>query len=234
MESSGGVKGFVSFLESRHWVDTPRKARLLAWTIGLTLFIESNINVLVAGSVSRPLFDRFKVSREKLAYIIDSASAPTCIMIPLNAWGAYNLGILSGLGLEDPLRVFLSAVVLNFYAIAALLLALVAAITGFNIGPMKKAEARTQGGEVLWPNATPMIDEAILSPQPNDKIPPRAVNMVLPIVVLVVMMPVFLFVTGGGDLMEGEGSTSVLWAVMAGCQWLGSFFSFRGGRRWMS
>ncbi len=234
VESSGGVKGFVSFLESRHWVDTPRKARLLAWTIGLTLFIESNINVLVAGSVSRPLFDRFKVSREKLAYIIDSASAPTCIMIPLNAWGAYNLGILSGLGLEDPLRVFLSAVVLNFYAIAALLLALVAAITGFNIGPMKKAEARTQGGEVLWPNATPMIDEAILSPQPNDKIPPRAVNMVLPIVVLVVMMPVFLFVTGGGDLMEGEGSTSVLWAVMAGCQWLGSFFSFRGGRRWMS
>jgi Na+/H+ antiporter NhaC len=216
VESSGGVRGFVSFLESRHWVDTPRKARLLAWTIGLTLFIESNINVLVAGSVSRPLFDRFKVSREKLAYIIDSASAPTCIMIPLNAWGAYNLGILSGLGLDDPLKVFLSAIVLNFYAMAALGLALIAAITGFNIGPMKKAEKRTQEGELLWPNATPMIDESILSPQPNEKIPPRAVNMILPIAVLVIMMPVFLFVTGGGDLMEGEGSTSVLWAVLAG------------------
>jgi Na+/H+ antiporter NhaC len=216
VETSGGVKGFVGFLESRHWVDSARKARILAWLIGLTLFIESNINVLVAGSVSRPLFDRFKVSREKLAYIIDSASAPTCIMIPLNAWGAYNLGILSGLGLEDPLKVFLSAVVLNFYAMAALALALFTAITDLDIGPMKKAQERTRGGELLWPNATPMIDESILSPETNDKIPPRALNMILPIVVMVVMMPISLFITGGGDLMEGQGSTSVLWAVMSG------------------
>jgi Na+/H+ antiporter NhaC len=216
VESSGGVRGFVGFLESRHWVDTARKARILAWMIGLTLFIESNINVLVAGSVSRPLFDRFKVSREKLAYIIDSASAPTCIMIPLNAWGAYNLGILSGLGLEDPLKVFLSAVVLNFYAMAALTLAFITAITGLNIGPMKKAEERTRGGEVLWPNATPMIDESILSPTPNEKIPPRAMNMIVPIVVMVLMMPISLFITGQGDLMEGQGSTSVLWAVLTG------------------
>jgi len=216
VESSGGVRGFVGFLEARRWVDTPRKARLLAWMIGLSLFIESNINVLVAGSVSRPLFDRFKVSREKLAYIIDSASAPTCIMIPLNAWGAYNLGILSGLGLEDPLKVFLSAVVLNFYAMAALALALITAFTDLNIGPMAKAERRTQGGDLLWPNATPMIDESILSPQPNEKIPPRALNMILPIVVMVLMMPLSLFITGHGDLMEGEGSTSVLWAVLTG------------------
>jgi Na+/H+ antiporter NhaC len=216
VESSGGVRGFVAFLEARRWVDTPRKARLLAWMIGLSLFIESNINVLVAGSVSRPLFDRFKVSREKLAYIIDSASAPTCIMIPLNAWGAYNLGILSGLGLEDPLKVFLSAVVLNFYAMAALALALFTAFTDLNLGPMGKAEKRTQGGDLLWPNATPMIDESILSPQPNERIPPRALNMILPILIMVVMMPVSLFITGHGDLMEGEGSTSVLWAVLTG------------------
>ncbi|MFO8174582.1 MAG: Na+/H+ antiporter NhaC family protein [Longimicrobiales bacterium] len=216
VETSGGVRGFVGFLESRRWVDTPRKARILAWLIGITLFIESNINVLVAGSVSRPLFDRFKISREKLAYIIDSASAPTCILIPLNAWGAYNLGILSGLGVEDPLRVFLSAVVLNFYAMAALALAFFTAVTDLDLGPMKKAQKRTREGEVLWPNATPMIDESILSPQPNEKIPPRAVNMILPIVVMVLMMPISLFITGGGDLMEGEGSTSVLWAVMSG------------------
>ena len=216
VESSGGVRGFVSFLENRRWVDSARKARILAWLIGLTLFIESNINVLVAGSVSRPLFDRYKVSREKLAYIIDSASAPTCIMIPLNAWGAFNLGILAGLGVEDPLRVFLGGVVLNFYAMTALALALFAAVTGLNLGPMKKAEKRTRDGEVLWPNAQPMVDESILSPTPNEKIPPRALNMIVPIVVMVLLMPVSLFVTGGGDLMEGEGSTSVLWAVMSG------------------
>lgn len=216
VESSGGVRGFVKFLESRRWVTTPRRARLLAWMAGVTLFIESNINVLVAGSVARPLFDRFKISREKLAYIIDSASAPTCIMIPLNAWGAYNLGILSGLGVENPVRVFLSAVVLNFYAMAALLLALATAYWGIDIGPMKKAEKRTAGGQILWPDAKPLMDESILSPKPNDKIPPRALNMVVPIAVMVLMMPLSLFLTGDGNLMEGSGSTSVLWAVMSG------------------
>jgi Na+/H+ antiporter NhaC len=216
VESSGGVRGFVGFLESRHWVDSPRRARVLAWMAGVTLFIESNMNVLVSGSVSRPLFDRFKVSREKLAYIIDSASAPTCIMIPLNAWGAYNLGILAGLDVENPVRVFLSAVGLNFYAMAALTLALAAAYWGFDIGPMKKAERRTREGAVLWPNAKPLMDESVLSGTPNEKIPPRAFNMVIPIGVMVLMMPISLWITGEGNLMQGEGSTSVLWAVLSG------------------
>ncbi len=216
VEWSGGVRGFVGFLENRRWVTSARRARLLAWMAGVTLFIESNINVLVAGSVSRPLFDRFKTSREKLAYIIDSASAPTCIMIPLNAWGAYNLGILASLGVENPVRVFLSAVVMNFYAMAALGLAFFVAYTGWDFGPMKKAEERTRGGDLLWPNAKPLMDESILSPQPNEKIPPRAFNMVVPIAVMVFMMPLSLFITGNGNLMEGSGSTSVLWAVLTG------------------
>ncbi len=216
VESSGGVKGFVQFLETRHWVDTPRKAQFLAWLLGVVIFIESNITVLVAGSVARPLFDRFKVSREKLAYLIDSTSAPICLLIPLNAWGAYNLGILSSLGVENPLRLFLESVLFNFYAFAAVLLALATVFWGLDFGPMKKAEARTKAGQLLWPGAQPMIDEAILSPEPNEKIPPRALNMILPIVVMVVMMPLSLFMTGGGNLMEGSGSTSVLWAVLSG------------------
>jgi len=104
VESSGGVRGFVAYLEARQWVNSPRKAQFLAWLLGVIIFIESNITVLVAGSVARPLFDRFKSSREKLAYLIDSTSAPICILIPLNAWGAYNLGILAGLGVENPVR----------------------------------------------------------------------------------------------------------------------------------
>jgi len=216
VESSGGVSGFVRFLESRHWVDSSRKAQLLAWFLGVIIFIESNITVLVAGSVARPLFDRFKTSREKLAYLIDSTSAPICILIPLNAWGAYNLGILSSLGVENPLRLFLESVIFNFYAMAAVLLALATVIWGLDFGPMKKAEERTRAGQLLWPEAQPMIDESILSPTPNEKIPPRAVNMVIPIVVMVLMMPISLLLTGRGNLMEGSGSTSVLWAVLSG------------------
>jgi Na+/H+ antiporter NhaC len=182
----------------------------------VVVFVESNITVLVAGSVARPLFDRFRSSREKLAYLIDSTSAPICILIPMNAWGAYNLGILSGLGVENPLRLFLEAIVLNFYAMAAVLLALATVLWGLDIGPMRKAEERTRGGQLLWPDSQPMMDESILSPEPNEKIPPRAFNMVVPIATMVVMMPISLLITGGGHLMEGEGSTSVLWAVLAG------------------
>ena len=152
-------------------MDSARKAQFLAWLVGVVIFIESNITVLVAGSVARPLFDRFKTSREKLAYLIDSTSAPICILIPLNAWGAYNLGILSSLGVENPLRLFLESIVFNFYAIAAVLLALATVIWGLDLGPMKKAEERTRSGQLLWPEAQPMIDEAILSPDPQREDP---------------------------------------------------------------
>jgi tetracycline resistance efflux pump len=63
MESSGGVKGFILWLESRRWVDSPRRAQFMAWAIGIVIFVESNITLLVAGAVSRPLFDRFRISR---------------------------------------------------------------------------------------------------------------------------------------------------------------------------
>ena len=102
IEHSGGVRGFVHFLESRRWVHTGRRAQLLAWATGLVIFIESNITLLVAGSVSRPLFDRYKVSREKLAYLIDATSAPVCVMIPLNAWGAVIIGLVASSGVENP------------------------------------------------------------------------------------------------------------------------------------
>jgi Na+/H+ antiporter NhaC len=216
VEASGGVRGFVQWLEEKRWVNTGRRAQLLAWFVGVIIFIESNITVLVAGSVSRPLFDRYRVSREKLAYLIDSTSAAICILIQLNAWGAYNLGILGSLGVEDPLGVFLGSILVNFYAIFAVILSLAVAVWGLDVGPMKKAEERTREGELLWPDATPMIDESILSPEPTDRIPPRALNMFLPIAVMVGMMPVALFITGGGDLREGSGSTSVLWAVGTG------------------
>jgi Na+/H+ antiporter NhaC len=216
VEASGGVRGFVAYLERRQWVTDAKRSQLLAFLTGCVIFIESNITVLVSGAVARPLCDRYRCSREKLAYIIDSTSAPICILIPMNAWGAYNLGILEGLGVPDPLTVFLEAVLLNFYAIVAILLVLAVILWGIDIGPMRKAEERTRGGEMLWPGATPMIDEEILSPTPNERIEPRAYNMFLPIAAMVAFMPVGLLITGDGDLLAGSGSTSVLWSVLVG------------------
>jgi Na+/H+ antiporter NhaC len=216
IESSGGVRGFVQWIERRNLVTGPRGARMLAFLVGLVIFIESNITVLVSGAVARPLFDRFRVSREKLAYIIDSTSAPVCILIPLNAWGAYVLALLGAQEVPDALGVFARSIPLNLYALAALVLVATVAFTGLNLGPMRRAEKRTEEGMLLWEDAKPLLDPSVLSPEPTTRIPPRAVNMLLPIAVMVLTMPIGLLVTGGGDMRAGSGSTSVLWAVGAG------------------
>ncbi|MHB1192611.1 MAG: Na+/H+ antiporter NhaC family protein [Longimicrobiales bacterium] len=216
IESSGGVRGFVEWLDKTNKVTTSRGAQFLVYIAAPAVFIESNINVLVRGAVGRPLCDRYKCSREKLAFILDSTSAPMCVLLPMNAWGAYVLSILAGLGVAAPLEVFLGSILLDFYAIIMILLVGFVILRGWDIGPMKAAEERTRGGLLLWPNATPLIDQEMLSPQITDKIPPRAWNMVAPLAVMVLFMPLGLWVTGDGKMMSGSGTTSVLWAVMAG------------------
>lgn len=225
IEHSGGVRGFVHFLETRRWVHNGYRAQMLAWVTGLVIFIESNITLLVAGSVSRPLFDRYKVSREKLAYLIDSTSAPVCVMIPLNAWGAVIIGLIASTGVENPLETFIAAIPYNFYAIAAIILSAIVIWKDINIGPMKKAEARTREGQVLWPNAMPMIDTADeLIVDPPGKVPSAAL-MVVPILAMILMMPVGLYITGDGNIIEGSGSVSVLWSVLVALAvaWLMNF-----------
>lgn len=215
VEYSGGVRGFVHFVETRRWVHNGKRAQWLAWITGLIIFIESNITLLVAGAVSRPLFDRYKVSREKLAYLIDATSAPVCAMIPLNAWGAIIIGLVASTGVENPLGTFIASLPFNLYAIAAILLAGFTVWKDFNIGPMKKAEERTQRGQLLWPEATPLVDvsaeQGPLNEAPDEV--PSPAFMLVPILAMIVMMPVGLYITGNGNLIEGSGSQAILWAV---------------------
>ncbi len=214
LEASGGVRGFVVWLEQQRWVTSGRRSQWLAWAIGMVIFVESNITVLVAGSVARPLFDRFKIAREKLAYLIDSTSAPVCMLIPLNAWGAFNLGLLDTTGVENPLDVFIASIPLNLYAFSAVIMSALSIVWRRDIGPMRKARQRTEKGELLWPNATPMVDPHLLNPPLASSVVPRARNMVVPILSMVAGMPIALWITGDGNLMAGSGSTSVLWAVL--------------------
>ena len=216
MEHTGGVRGFVAWLTGRQWVDGPKRAQWLAWWVGIVVFIESNLTLLVAGAISRPLFDRFRLSRERLAYLIDATSAPICILIPLNAWGAFNLGLLGGTAVDDPLGTFLASIPMNLYAIAAVILAALSIHFDLLPGPMRAAEERTRGGTLLWPGASPMVDPAVMATDDAEGDPARARFMVWPIVLLVLAVPAGLWITGDGDLTGGSGSTSVLWAVCAG------------------
>jgi Na+/H+ antiporter NhaC len=217
VESLGGVRGFIRLLETKRWVNSPFRAQWLAYFTGVVIFIESNITLLVAGAVSRPLFDRYKIAREKLAYIIDSTSAPICILIPLNAWGAVVIGILESSNIDSPVEVFISAILFNFYPLAAIALSAIVIWKGIDIGPMKKAQARTESGQLLWPDATPMVDPSILADEGKEADEKdRARYMVIPIAVMVLSMPLGLYITGEGSMSAGSGSTSVLWAVLAG------------------
>ncbi len=215
IEHSGGVRGFVHFLETRRWVHNRFRAQILAWAVGLVIFVESNITLLVAGSVSRPLFDRYKLSREKLAYLIDATSAPVCVMIPLNAWGAVIIGLVTSTGIDNALEVFIQSIPYNFYAIVAIILAGFVILKNIDIGPMKKAEQRTQGGDLLWPGSIPMVDvSAELIEDASESEIPSAALMAVPILAMVLMMPIGLYLTGDGNIIEGSGSVSVLWAVI--------------------
>ncbi len=239
IQRSGGVEGFINYvnrflkyIESRKKGNSRRVVQILAWITGFTIFVESSINVLTVGSIFRPIFDRMKIPREKLAYIADSISAPTCILIPLNAWGAYIMGLLLAQGLNDPLKIMIQAYPLNFYPLLAMTVVLIVVLTQKDIGPMRKAERRAlEEGKVIADGATPMISSEVIALEKKEKITARARNMIVPIATMVFMMPVGLIYSGWSQVENiqsmslpkavfkaigsGSGSTAVLWAVLS-------------------
>ncbi|MFQ6108839.1 MAG: Na+/H+ antiporter NhaC family protein [Candidatus Aminicenantales bacterium] len=212
---SGGMKGFVNWVVGKGIVKTRKSAGFLAWFLGFVIFIESSICVLVSGAITRPIFDKLKISREKLSYILDSTSAPKCILIPLNAWGAFVIGLLSIQGVKNPVKFLLSSMPFNFYAIIALILVLAVVLTEKDFGPMRKAEKRVRfENKILREGAEPLIADEVVMMEAKEGVKPLAMNMLLPVVTMVVMMPIVLFISGRGNLMEGSGSTAVLWSVI--------------------
>lgn len=215
-QRSGGVDGFVAWLSRLGIGKTRRSASCLAAGIGTTIFVESNITSLVTGTVARPIFDRLDMSRAKLAYICDSTSAPICVLIGMNAWGAYVIGLLQAQGVENPVGAFVRGVPFNFYALLALALVWFVAVTNWNVGPMRREEEEAEqmgSGAAAEGPSLPAEEDSLLDVETKEGAPLRAVNLILPVIVLVGMMVASLFITGGGSLLEGDGNTSVFWAI---------------------
>jgi Na+/H+ antiporter NhaC len=218
VQASGGVRGFIEWARARGWGETRRGAELLAWGVGVVIFVESNISSLTVGAVSRPLFDRLDLPREKLAYYCDATCAPVCMAIPLNGWGAFVLGLVGAQNLpQNAVAVLAQATLFNFFAIAAIGFSLLLALTGWGFGAMRRAEERAErGGGVLRPDAQPMVEDEVARIEPPEHVVPRARHLLVPVGVMVAMIFVGLYVTGDGQLMQGSGATSVLWAVGTG------------------
>ena len=212
---SGGVQGFIDFIQKKKLVNSRKRASVLSFFVGCSVFIESSISCLVTGTIFHPIFEKFKISREKLAYICDTTSSPICILIPLNAWGAYVVGLLSKENISNPIPTFFSTISLNFYPIVTVLLAGFLAFTFKDYASMKRAEKRSlEKGKTIADGAVPLVSADVSSLKPKAKIPHRALNMIAPILTMILIMPVSLLITGNGDLTAGSGSTSVLWSVV--------------------
>ncbi|MCY6484072.1 sodium:proton antiporter [Clostridium aestuarii] len=222
VQVSGGVEGFVDYLTEKNKIIKNKKAaQLLAFFIGVVVFIESSITILTSGTVARPLTDKFKVSREKLAYICDSTSAPICSLIPLNAWGATLMGLIAvqvsnGVISGNPTSILIKSIPFNFYSIIAVLAVPFYILTGKDWGPMKKAEERVMTtGKLMRDGAMPVVDIEATEVETKKGVKASAKNMLLPLAVLIGMMPIGLYITGDGSIFNGSGSTSVFWAVLA-------------------
>jgi Na+/H+ antiporter NhaC len=213
------MQGFVDLIQKKNIVTSRRRATVFSYLVGCLVFIESSISCLVTGTIFHQVFEKFKISREKLAYICDTTSSPICILVPLNAWGAYVVSFLekeSALpGLSDPVSLFLNTIPLNFYAILSVLFAGFIAVSYKDFGSMKKAEKRSEElGKTIADGAVPMISEDVASLKPKKGIRHSSLNMIIPIVAMIIMMPISLMITGNGNITSGSGSTSVLWSVL--------------------
>ncbi|MCB0661735.1 MAG: sodium:solute symporter [Saprospiraceae bacterium] len=238
IQKSGGVEGFIiriqqllDRLEARGNTNTRKLVPILAWLLGVIIFVETSISSLTVGTLFRPLFDKLKLSREKLAWIADSSSAPASILIPFNGWGAFIMGLLAAQGFEDPFSSMLKALVWNFYPMLTLLMVPAFIWFGFNLKGMALAEKRvSETGKLLPDGAQPMVSEEITAVETKPGIVPKGRNMIFPLAVMVVLMPIVLAYTGWEAAFEinpdagffdklfvaigkGSGSTAVLSAV---------------------
>lgn len=238
VQKSGGTEGFISVvhgflknLESKKSFNSRVLVQLMAMFTGLIVFVETSINILTVGSIYRPIFDDLKIPREKMAYIAHSMSPTTCVLIPLNAWGAYIMGLLAAQGFSNPFQVLVSAFPFNFYPMIAIGLIAFFIISKKDFGPMKKAEDRTRNtGKLMNDDAKPLISTDALASEKKEGVKAKAFNMLVPIAVMVLMMPIMLIVTGypnvknpdtltwyqiaGTAIGLGSGSTSVLISVL--------------------
>jgi Na+/H+ antiporter NhaC len=181
VSKSGGSEAYGRWAGAK--LKSKRSATLATSLLGVLIFIDDGFNCLTVGTVMRPITDRLKISREKLAYIIDATAAPVCIIAPVSSWA---VAVASEVSEKDGFNIFLSTIPYNFYALMTILMVLVISITGKDFGPMKKAEADV---------ADNALDEVSKTAKAESK--GKVIDLVLPIVVLVICAILGMAYIGG-------------------------------------
>jgi Na+/H+ antiporter NhaC len=204
----GGMLGFAEW--ATRWANTPRKAQVAGWILGtFIIFIDDYFDTITVGTVMRPVTDPLRISREKLAYIVDTTAAPVAVLVPISTWAGFLVAQVRA-GEEHyaagPFAMFLMSIPFNFYAIFAIAWGFVIASTAIEYGPMRKAERRARTtGQLLAPDAKPLMSGELDELERQSQARPRVMNLVLPIAVLVLLTVFMLWYTGLQELREEVG-----------------------------
>ncbi|MBW3605582.1 MAG: Na+/H+ antiporter NhaC family protein [Actinobacteria bacterium] len=218
---NGGTAGIVDSVTS--WADNRQRGQVATSALGMVIFFDDYANTLVIGNAMRPVTDKLQISREKLAYLVDSTAAPVASIALISTWIGFEVGLISeavgSIGLDESgYSVFLNSLPYRFYPLLAILLVFAISFSGRDYGPMLAAEKRAvEQGKLVRDDSTidpEDIDEEL---QPKPDVPHRLANAVVPILVLVGVAMGALFVTGEGDtLRDIVGSADAYGALMYG------------------
>ncbi|MGD9020854.1 MAG: Na+/H+ antiporter NhaC family protein, partial [Lysobacterales bacterium] len=229
---NGGMHGIVNHIVK--WATSARHACASTATLGLAIFFDDYANTLVVGNTMRPLTDKMRVSREKLAYIVDSTAAPVACIAVVTTWIGYEVGLIGdsldkmpGLDSEAYL-LFLQTIPYSFYPILAIAFVYMVSLSGRDFGPMLQAErmALEHGSEHSSPDKDASQEAETLRPVEGK--PQRAFNAYIPVLCMVLGMLVGLYVTGRNGLENpadatlkdiignADSYTALMWASLVG------------------
>jgi Na+/H+ antiporter NhaC len=217
---NGGMRGIVEWIIKG--ANSARRGQLAVWSLGLVIFFDDYSNTLVVGNTSRSITDRLRISREKLAYIVDSTAAPIATVALVTTWIGYQVSLigdataqLDGLD-QSAYSIFLNSILYSFYPFMAIFLMVLVITTGREFGPMRAAEQRARATGVTVPPVTSTVgqdDEAALAMK--DGVQPNAINALIPVIVMIIGILAGLYITGDGETISDIiGSANSYQALM--------------------
>lgn len=193
MNKAGGSKAYGD------WASTHIKSRtgatLSTFFLGILIFVDDYFNCLTVGSVMRPVTDKHKVSRAKLAYLIDATAAPVCIIAPISSWAAAVSGTVEGV---NGIQLFISTIPYNLYALLTLIMVVFIAVTHTDYGPMKVHENNAAKGDLFTTKKGTYEDDA--KPVSSKG---KVIDLILPVIILICFCVTGMLYTGG--LFKGVG-----------------------------
>jgi Na+/H+ antiporter NhaC len=219
---NGGTHGIVERLTP--YATNPRRGLLATYAQGLAIFFDDYANTLIVGNTMRPVTDRLKISREKLAYIVDSTAAPIASIMFVSTWVGYEISLIAdglrsasaAVAIQNPalsqqlaeanaFNVFIDTIPYRFYPLLALVMVFLVIWMGRDIGPMHRAEARAASGNGLYrPGAALMTDTSGAALEPPVGTPLRFYNAVIPVLVVVMGVLIGLYYSGLSALGPGN------------------------------